>query len=705
MVPSNQRALTSLEHEPIILYRHTHPSNSIFNSNYFNNNFNIFNNIYHNHHHQYHHNHNHNPNKHHKKPKKPKRHKEKAKDPPKPPPPPPQPRDPQRTLFHDKTKGEEFTQERALAILKNYPNWDVAEHVDTDVDTGFTELFGDDPRPRPLDKPCAAKKVNRRPLREPQGFFEIFFKPFENFSNIVAFSIICSSFLDNHHFIENTLPLSRTHRIIENTPKFSRIQGIQLFSRISTTKVSRTHLCKFLRIGLTSIPSTRSIHTQVFNHVSTTVLQPSSTTTVSSNATFRQQQQYQHHQPQKSYQHPYPHHQMFSQQHIMMHQHQQLPQHQPFPMQQITPPSKQTHWFDQMCEFITTQQSRHEAGSLDTPPMLTPNNYVQWASRFLRFIELKKPHGKYMRKVIIEGPFETPTNTVAGDPNTDPPRPDSRVPFTDAQLTAEQLLHKEADEYAMIYLLQGIPNPTFRSVDAHKTAKAMWENVHLLMEGTQLNQEDMESKLYMEYTHFMIEPMESLESYYHRFTNIINDLDRHNIILPKIAINTKFLGCLGPDWQKSIRKPTLSFHHHHQIPFHFISRVSLQSLKMAAARIRSSATTLSKLTSSSTSVSRAVICPSFTNTQQSRNFAAPAAPAPPKEQKIKPLPAEEEKELKETLQHILGKGKTVKLEQKIDPSILGGLVVEFGQKVFDMSIKTRARQMERFLRDPINFDA
>uniref|UniRef100_A0A1D1Z891 ATP synthase subunit O, mitochondrial n=1 Tax=Anthurium amnicola TaxID=1678845 RepID=A0A1D1Z891_9ARAE len=69
-----------------------------------------------------------------------------------------------------------------------------------------------------------------------------------------------------------------------------------------------------------------------------------------------------------------------------------------------------------------------------------------------------------------------------------------------------------------------------------------------------------------------------------------------------------------------------------------------------------------------------------------------------------PLPAEEEKELKETLQNIIGHGKTVEVEQKIDPSILGGLVVEFGQKVFDMSIKTRAKQMERFLRDPINFD-
>ncbi len=67
-----------------------------------------------------------------------------------------------------------------------------------------------------------------------------------------------------------------------------------------------------------------------------------------------------------------------------------------------------------------------------------------------------------------------------------------------------------------------------------------------------------------------------------------------------------------------------------------------------------------------------------------------------------PLPAAEEKELKESLEELLGEGKKVTLEQKIDPSILGGLVVEFSEKVFDMSIRTRARQMERFLRDPAN---
>ncbi|KAK7401506.1 hypothetical protein VNO78_13041 [Psophocarpus tetragonolobus] len=69
---------------------------------------------------------------------------------------------------------------------------------------------------------------------------------------------------------------------------------------------------------------------------------------------------------------------------------------------------------------------------------------------------------------------------------------------------------------------------------------------------------------------------------------------------------------------------------------------------------------------------------------------------------VVPLPPEEEKALKETLQEIIGSGAKVNLEQKIDPSILGGLVLEFSQKVFDMSIKTRAQQMERILREPVN---
>ncbi|RID68406.1 hypothetical protein BRARA_C00565 [Brassica rapa] len=69
---------------------------------------------------------------------------------------------------------------------------------------------------------------------------------------------------------------------------------------------------------------------------------------------------------------------------------------------------------------------------------------------------------------------------------------------------------------------------------------------------------------------------------------------------------------------------------------------------------------------------------------------------------VMPLPPAEEKELKDTLQEIIGEGKKVTVEQKIDPSIYGGLIVEFQQKVLDMSIRTRAQQMERLLREPVD---
>lgn len=118
-------------------------------------------------------------------------------------------------------------------------------------------------------------------------------------------------------------------------------------------------------------------------------------------------------------------------------------------------PPRQTHWFDQMREIINTQQSRQEAGTLETPPMLTPGNYTQWSSRLLRFLEHRQPHGKFLKKVIFEGPFELPTTTVPAT-NTEEA---STIPIPAAQLTEDQKHHYEADELAMILILHGIPKP------------------------------------------------------------------------------------------------------------------------------------------------------------------------------------------------------------------------------------------------------
>lgn len=56
-------------------------------------------------------------------------------------------------------------------------------------------------------------------------------------------------------------------------------------------------------------------------------------------------------------------------------------------------------------------------------------------------------------------------------------------------------------------------------------------------------------------------------------------------------------------------------------------------------------------------------------------------------------------EIKEALKLYLEKGQTLKLEQKVDRSIIGGLVIELGTKYIDLSINSRIKQMEMLLQE------
>eukprot|EP00252_Welwitschia_mirabilis_P013223 TRINITY_DN29156_c0_g1_i1.p1 TRINITY_DN29156_c0_g1~~TRINITY_DN29156_c0_g1_i1.p1 ORF type:complete len:256 (-),score=40.67 TRINITY_DN29156_c0_g1_i1:354-1121(-) len=67
-----------------------------------------------------------------------------------------------------------------------------------------------------------------------------------------------------------------------------------------------------------------------------------------------------------------------------------------------------------------------------------------------------------------------------------------------------------------------------------------------------------------------------------------------------------------------------------------------------------------------------------------------------------PLPKQEEKDLVEVLHNIAGTGKTVKIENKVDRRILGGLVIEFEDKIFDVSVKRSLDEMTRLLNAPLD---
>ncbi|GJX65910.1 hypothetical protein Tco_0300253 [Tanacetum coccineum] len=76
------------------------------------------------------------------------------------------------------------------------------------------------------------------------------------------------------------------------------------------------------------------------------------------------------------------------------------------------------------------------AGSRDRPPMLAIGRYVQWQSRFLRYINTR-PNGDALKKCILEE-------------------------------------HYQSEKEAIHLLLTGIGDEIYSTVDACKTARDMW---------------------------------------------------------------------------------------------------------------------------------------------------------------------------------------------------------------------------------------
>ncbi|XP_064405174.1 ATP synthase subunit O, mitochondrial-like [Halichondria panicea] len=64
----------------------------------------------------------------------------------------------------------------------------------------------------------------------------------------------------------------------------------------------------------------------------------------------------------------------------------------------------------------------------------------------------------------------------------------------------------------------------------------------------------------------------------------------------------------------------------------------------------------------------------------------------------KPLAEKHTKELEKSLQNFTTKGQVLKLDVKVDPSIIGGMVVDFGDKFIDMSTQTKIKKIVQTLK-------
>ncbi|GJY21742.1 putative RNA-directed DNA polymerase, partial [Tanacetum coccineum] len=146
---------------------------------------------------------------------------------------------------------------------------------------------------------------------------------------------------------------------------------------------------------------------------------------------------------------------------------------------------------------------------------------------------------------IQNGPYERPMIPNPDDTNTQILEPLSKM-------TSANKSQYIADVKVMNYLLQVIPNDIYNSVDACKTAQEMWERIKRLMYGFDITTHVRHSQLMDEFDKFAAKEGESLDYVHERLTKLVNIMDRNNVRPIPVAINTKFLNCLQPEWSKYV---------------------------------------------------------------------------------------------------------------------------------------------------------
>nr|GFA05376.1 hypothetical protein [Tanacetum cinerariifolium] len=73
-----------------------------------------------------------------------------------------------------------------------------------------------------------------------------------------------------------------------------------------------------------------------------------------------------------------------------------------------------------------------------------------------------------------------------------------------------------------------------------------------MMKGSDIGIQEKKAKLFNEWERFTSTDGESIESYYHHFLKLMNDLKRNKPFPEKIASNLKFLNNLQPEWSRHI---------------------------------------------------------------------------------------------------------------------------------------------------------
>ncbi|GJX62692.1 hypothetical protein Tco_0295592, partial [Tanacetum coccineum] len=192
------------------------------------------------------------------------------------------------------------------------------------------------------------------------------------------------------------------------------------------------------------------------------------------------------------------------------------------------------------------------AGSDTRPPMLDRTDYESWSQR-IRLYCRGKENGLQILQSIDQGPFELGTTrdtlgtTPEGGVLLGPERPRTYEDLSDTEKK-----RYDADVRATNIVLQGLPKDIYKLINHNIEAKAIWDNVKMLLAGSELIKEDRESQLYDEFERFKMLPGENINEYYVRFHKLVNDIWNIRMTMPNIQLNSKFVNNMSPEWDRFV---------------------------------------------------------------------------------------------------------------------------------------------------------
>ncbi|GKB75167.1 hypothetical protein Tco_0936579 [Tanacetum coccineum] len=200
---------------------------------------------------------------------------------------------------------------------------------------------------------------------------------------------------------------------------------------------------------------------------------------------------------------------------------------------------------------MSTQQDIYAAGSENRPPMLNKENYVPWSSRLLCYAK-SRPNEKLIYNFIINGPYVRRMIPEPGDAARAVLVPETFHEQTDDELSEAKIKQMEVDDQAIQTILLGLPEVVYAAVDSCETSQEIWLRVQQMMKGFDIGIQDKKAKLFNEWERFTSTDGELIESYYHRFSKLMNDFKRNKHFPEKIASNLKFLNKLQPEWSRHV---------------------------------------------------------------------------------------------------------------------------------------------------------